>query len=69
MFTFKTKITDDFVGKYAVLKRGIASGLIGVIEKNTTGKGSSPYMHVTKTGIKTGVMFQEDVELVNNAKE
>lgn len=64
MVIIKTKLTDDFVGKYAKLNYGMASGLIGIIEKNTTGKGVSPYLHVTKTGIKTGVMFQDDIKLI-----
>jgi hypothetical protein len=60
----KTKITDDFLGKLAKLKVGFASGLIGIIEKNTSGVGVSPYIHATKSGIKTGVIFQEDIEIV-----
>lgn len=64
MIAIKTKITDDFVGKYAVLKHGFASGLIGIIQKNTAGTGVSPYVHITKSGIRTGVVFKEDIELV-----
>jgi hypothetical protein len=34
VINIKTKITDEFIGKYAKLKVGFASGLIGLIEKN-----------------------------------
>jgi hypothetical protein len=64
VINIKTKITDEFIGKYAKLKVGFASGLIGLIEKNVEGIGVSPYIHVTKSGIKTGVIFQEDIEVV-----
>jgi hypothetical protein len=64
MINIKTKLTDEFIGKYAKLKHGFASGLIGIIEKNNTGVGVSSYVHVTKSGIKTGIIFKEDVELV-----
>lgn len=60
----KDKITDDFLGKYAKLKNGFAKGLVGLIEKNTTGLGTTPYVHVTKSGIKTGIRFQDEIEIV-----
>lgn len=59
----RKKLTDDYVGKYAKLKYGI-----GKIEKNTAGTGVSPYVHITKSGIRTGVTFQDDIELVDNAE-
>lgn len=61
----RKKLTDDYVGKYAKLKYGFAGGLIGKIEKNTTRMGVSPYVHITKSGMRTGVTFQDDIELVD----
>jgi hypothetical protein len=61
----KTKLTNDFIGKYAILKRGFSKGLIGVIQKNETGLGVAEFLHVTKSDMKSGVMFQEDIEVVD----
>lgn len=61
----KTKLTDDFIGKYAILKRGYASGLVGIIRKNDTGLGVSEFLHITKSEMCSGIMYQEDIEVVN----
>lgn len=60
----KTKLNDSYVGKYAILNRGAMSGLIGEIVKNDTGIGASKYLHVIKSGNKTGISYKEDVELL-----
>lgn len=61
----KTKLTNEFIGKYAILNRGFSKGLIGIIQKNETGLGVTKFLHVTKSGMQSGVMFQEDIEVVN----
>lgn len=60
----KTKLTDEFLGKYGILKRGFASGLVGIVEKNISGYGVCEYVHVTKSEIRTGIMFVDDIEIV-----
>lgn len=62
----KAPITDAHVGRYAKLKHGFASGLIGVIERNTsTMPLVSPYKHVTKSGIASGIRYLTDIELLD----
>lgn len=60
----KTKLTDDYIGKTAILKKGFFAGLTGTIEKSKSGV--SPYVLVLKTGGRVGVVFCEDVEVVNH---
>jgi hypothetical protein len=59
----KTKLTDDYIGKTVVLKKGFFAGLTGTIERSRSGV--SPYVFVMKTGGRVGVMFREDIEVVN----
>lgn len=58
------KLTEEIIGTYAKMLQGFGSGLIGKIERNETGIGVSPYVHVTKSGLRTGVMFAEQIEII-----
>jgi hypothetical protein len=60
----RTKLTDDYIGKTVVLKKGFFAGLTGTIERNRSG--ILPYVFVMKTGGRVGVMFCEDVEVVDH---
>lgn len=62
----RPRITDDYIGKYVYLRIGFGKGLIGRIESNATGVGVSPYVHITKTGMRTGVAYQEHVVLIDS---
>lgn len=61
----KTGLTNDFIGKYAILKRGYAKGLVGVIQKNDSGLGVAKFLHVTYSEIRTGIMYEEDILVVD----
>jgi hypothetical protein len=61
----KTKLTNDYLGKYAILNRGYAKGLVGVIQKNDTGLGVAEFLHVTYSEIRTGIMYEEDILVVD----
>jgi hypothetical protein len=58
------RLTDEVIGKMAILTRGYAKGLIGILEPNLTGIGVAPYLHVTKSEIRTGVIYHKDIELL-----
>jgi len=62
------ELTDDYIGKLAILKIGFAKGLVGVIKKNDMGVGVSPYYHEA-ADIRTGISFTTDVEIIGEELE
>ena len=60
---------EEFVGKYAKVKLGLFSGLIGRIERETddldVALGLSPYKLVFPSGLETSLISMRNIEILD----
>ena len=59
------KITDEHIGKYALIRKGFYSGLVGVIKRNTKQIKFTDYVVELGTGRQVSILRLSDVALID----